>query len=1111
MKKLSAVIALLLCVFVLGDTSVCFAYETNTNAPSAVCEYESEYVDGEVIAVLDNTCPREYLAENKADEAYGEGVSLLDSYNIEGSDSETDIKAVSLKSDDKTTGELISALEDNPAVEYVFPNYKMHPDSLTNDDYSDCQWSLSNTGQNGGTVDNDINADALWGKAAQSDEEQVVAIIDTGIDETHEDLKEVLWHNTNPDISGDYGYDFANHDTEPNDVSGHGTHIAGIIAAAADNSKGISGINKDNVKVMALKVDDGNNTFYTSAIFDAFDYITKAKKLGVNITAVNCSFSHITDNVSSKQAYERVFDTLGELGIITCVCSGNYSSNLNTYYETEGKYVIPACCDSEYCITVAACDENDNLLSFSNYGDEYVDVAAPGVHILSTVPDYTFNPSIYTPSQREALCAYYQDYTDISDHNAFGINVSKYAFDDYSLNIGRNRSQFFGAADGSLEAVNPDGAYGKDFSFYIEMPFELENADDSYYISFMSKFLGDAYAAVADVPADYDVQSNFKDLALNGVKFGKYANSVRWFDKVIKTDTNAEGYIKSTSRKLVFCYLNVKGPVLLDCIGISRQGVDETGFGKYDFKEGTSMATPFVTGAVALLRSAYDEYSAKDIINIIKTKGRVSPALTDYVKNGIVLSLNDTESYISEVEIPAVSGLSATDITEDSITVKWDSVGFKHAEYYPEYKTYSGDWIQLESTSERSLTLSGLSADTAYSFRVRAKAIDKFGDYSSVVTATTDKPVPAVSGLTAVDITENSISISWNSVDIPDAQYCVEYKTQTGDWQEHCVTSSLSTTVTGLSPVTPYCFRIRALAGERFGDYSSEMSAVTNQRTIPTVEGLSVSDSTEYSLTLRWNAVSEPNTHYIVEYREKDSDWQVFDEVKFLSLSVTGLSPSTTYLFRVRAISDGIYGGYSDELSAATDDEVIILSTPKISKPQRSDLLYSNKSGIKLRVMKLDEEADGVQLCVYNGNGSVKFDKYLPANTVKSKGCVVTGLKRNQFYYARLRAYKLSFKGERVFGSWSDTVNFAVGIKPTVKAQKSGIKVSWSKVAGATGYTVYYSQNGKTYKKHKTTKSVSLVIAKKYLRKNKKYYIKVVAAKKSSQSLDNVVKTVKAK
>lgn len=159
-------------------------------------------------------------------------------------------------SDKLSTKELIAELEKDASVAYAEPNYKIKADSLTDDTYSDYQWSLQNNKLNDSKENADIQPEKAWAAATTATKEAVIAVVDSGIDYTHEDLKDVMWQNPYKpsQLAGTYGYDFINQDDDPFDDNGHGSHCAGIIAASPDNKAGISGVSRGGVKLMALKV-----------------------------------------------------------------------------------------------------------------------------------------------------------------------------------------------------------------------------------------------------------------------------------------------------------------------------------------------------------------------------------------------------------------------------------------------------------------------------------------------------------------------------------------------------------------------------------------------------------------------------------------------------------------------------------------------------------------------------------------------------------------------------------------------------------------------------------------------------------------------------------------
>ncbi|MRI83234.1 MAG: hypothetical protein C6I00_02330 [Nitratiruptor sp.] len=313
------------------------------------------------------------------------------------------VNAVWVKSPILSTRELLELFSQPPYsnfVRSVTPNYAYIP--LSNDPYYQKQWGLENQGQevNGeaGTYDADIDAEEAW-EIERGRRSLVVAVLDTGVDYTHSDLRENMWQG-NPY----HGYDFAgddegNNDPDPMpdapyDENGHyhGTLVAGVIGAVGDNGEGISGVAPE-ISIMALKVFRPNGYGYTSDILEALDYVSQKVEEGEPIVAINASFGG--PGGSQDDATNEAIKRLGEQGVILCAAAGNEGKNI------DDDPIYPAAYDAPNIISVAASDQHDNLADFSNYGPESVDIAAPGVNILSTYPGdsyaYADGTSLATP------------------------------------------------------------------------------------------------------------------------------------------------------------------------------------------------------------------------------------------------------------------------------------------------------------------------------------------------------------------------------------------------------------------------------------------------------------------------------------------------------------------------------------------------------------------------------------------------------------------------------------------------------------------------------------------------------------------------------------------
>ena len=262
----------------------------------------------------------------------------------------------------------VQALSSNPAVEYAEPNYRAEINAIPNDPYYDSEGSW---GQ---------DYDDLWGiKKLQCEdawnysegEGVVVAVIDTGVDYNHEDLKDNIYKDADGNI---IGRDFFNNDSDPMDDNGHGTHCAGTIAAVGNNGLGVVGV-APNAKIMAVKVFSEGGGGYVSDIINGVEY---ASLNGADV------LSHSWGVPARSSALEDAFATAYGRGCVSVAASGNDNADV--------RYFAPANIDN--VISVGATTQNDERCYFSNYGFS-LDVLAPGggyaengVHnILSTMSD----------------------------------------------------------------------------------------------------------------------------------------------------------------------------------------------------------------------------------------------------------------------------------------------------------------------------------------------------------------------------------------------------------------------------------------------------------------------------------------------------------------------------------------------------------------------------------------------------------------------------------------------------------------------------------------------------------------------------------------------------
>jgi thermitase len=227
---------------------------------------------------------------------------------------------------------------------YIEPDMKFRIDFVPDDPYWSIQWGPQK-----------IEADYAWNTTI-GNHSILVAVIDSGID----------WHH--PDLVANYvplGYDWVNNDTNPMDDNGHGTHCAGIIAAVLNNSIGVAGLAQ--VRIMAEKAMDQQGVGYEDNLANA---IVHAVDQGANILSL--SFGAYGEFTLIHEAVKYAYDH----GALVIASAGNDAIECLHY---------PAA--YEEVVAVTATNDSDNPASFTNFGD-WVEVAAPGVDIYSTMPTY---------------------------------------------------------------------------------------------------------------------------------------------------------------------------------------------------------------------------------------------------------------------------------------------------------------------------------------------------------------------------------------------------------------------------------------------------------------------------------------------------------------------------------------------------------------------------------------------------------------------------------------------------------------------------------------------------------------------------------------------------
>ena len=427
------------------------------------------------------------------------------------------------------------------------PNWIYEPfEVIPNDPGFADQWGLSNTGQvhtiadpppasTQGLADADADVSDAW-SVTQGSPDTVIAILDTGVDLSHPDLSPNLWSNTdeiaangidddgNGYVDDIVGYDFLGNDPSPQDNTfGHGSHVAGIAAAAANNSTGGAGV-CPACKLMILRAGDEDG-FPTSAFLEAIDY---AVENGADI--INMSLGGPIWSKFERDALARA----GNNGVLVVAAAGNEArDNDQLYYLPNGDPFAPsypASYDLPNIISVAASNDLDQYgyatgcdlrgggakCFFTNWGHTSVDLAAPGVDIFSTflsggyeTESGTSMSAPYVSGVAGLVLSQNPSYTPQQVKNAI-LNSVDHAQDlTGGFTVTSGRLNALGALTASTSNATPrtDGTIAGAVAINFRKHGSLSYPTDINDVFRKRLRAGKRYAVLLDVPrrADYDI------------------------------------------------------------------------------------------------------------------------------------------------------------------------------------------------------------------------------------------------------------------------------------------------------------------------------------------------------------------------------------------------------------------------------------------------------------------------------------------------------------------------------------------------------------------------------------------------------------------------------
>ena len=320
----------------------------------------------EMIALIDNDCAKNSSVHStfaKVNSGTMLGANLGSGLKIQAHkfilQRDTDIDSLSAQADQ------------DPCIIGVTENGPVAADSFYHDPRSDEQKHIEN-------VKVALAESFFFQSSLRNLRKVIIAIVDSGIDYAHSDLKDNMWTNS----AGNHGFDFFNDDNDPMDDNKHGTHVAGLAAAIGGNNFGGSGVMPENVQLMAVKVLDNKGSGSFAEVANGVRY---AVDNGAHI--VNLSLNGPGENKALADALVYAINK----GVVVVVSAGNDNIEINS----SDKFRTPASLGKVYSgvITVGSIDATtSNRSSFSNHGKEFVEIGSPGSNgILSTILDNSFS------------------------------------------------------------------------------------------------------------------------------------------------------------------------------------------------------------------------------------------------------------------------------------------------------------------------------------------------------------------------------------------------------------------------------------------------------------------------------------------------------------------------------------------------------------------------------------------------------------------------------------------------------------------------------------------------------------------------------------------------
>jgi subtilisin family serine protease len=622
-----------------------------------ISEEQEQYVPGEVLVLLSADADRNGVVEAEEDLS---GIEAAVKGTIEkriGLSRGKEVLRVKLPGGQTVEDAIAESWgARDRRILVVEPNYRVRIARVPNDVRFLELWGMNNDGQTGGTVDADIDAPEAWNIATgvPDGSDVIVGVIDSGVDYLHPDLAGNMWVNPGeiPDNGVDddgngyvddvHGYDFYQDDGDPSDAAGHGTHCAGTIAGIGDNGIGVAGVNW-RCKLMALRFLSAQGSGST---MDAIEAVNYGVANGARI------LSNSWGGGGYSQSLETAIADARDQGVLFVAAAGNSG------VDNDSQPHYPSSYDVSNVISVAATDDDDALASFSSYGAESVDLGAPGVGILSTVPKFR---TLFAEDFQDIVTPGFGGTQMVPDgpENRWGTVLSPIGAANNIAARGdwANTHPYLSGSDGSIVTPALDTRGLRGITMEFNYSYEIGNSDELS----VDVWDGTTWQKVFDRSSaccyheDYywwiliDIPDSYRNEEMK-VRF-------RWFTDTDDADNNYFG-------------------AEIDDIHI--QCIDNHA-GDYVYKQGTSMATPHVAGVAALVMANLPG-SVGTIMSLEELKSRILwtgdpiPALDGMTVTGRRLNAYNALATPPGVKVVAPNGGESWELSSTH-DIEWYSIG----------------------------------------------------------------------------------------------------------------------------------------------------------------------------------------------------------------------------------------------------------------------------------------------------------------------------------------------------------------------------------------------------------------------------------------------------